>query len=279
MFKIAISGGKGGTGKSTIAIIIAQEFLNKKKKVVLVDLDVECPNDYLLLGEKLKEVKKEIFQSFPKLNKRKCKKCGICAKACKSNAIFHTPGNYPIFIEDFCIGCGACRIVCPFGAIEEKRKKIGKVYLNKIKKNFWLITGAAKEGLRETEPVVKETKDFAIEFAKKNKADVVLFDTAAGLHCNVISAIMNTDLVYLVTEPTPLGAHDLNLMLQLLKKLKIPSKIILNRADVGDSKEIEKIAKKFRTKIERKIPHLKEILIKYSEGRLLNLNIGKLRRY
>ena len=270
MLKIAISGGKGGTGKSTISILLAKEFLAQNKKVVLVDLDVECPNDHLLLGRRLGEIKRKIFQTFPKLNKRKCRKCGICAKVCKNNAIFYVPKKFPVFVEEFCIGCGACRIVCPFGAIEKKRKTMGKIYFQKIKKNFWLISGVAKEGLKETEPVVKETKEFALNFAQKIGVDVILFDTAPGLHCNVISALLNVDLVYLVTEPTPLGLHDLHLVLKLLKKLQIPCKIIINRSDLGDKTKIEKMAKKFKINIAKEIPHLEEILIKYSEGKLLD---------
>jgi len=50
--KIAITGGKGGTGKSTVAVLLANELVRKGKKVILADCDVECPNDYLLLGQK-----------------------------------------------------------------------------------------------------------------------------------------------------------------------------------------------------------------------------------
>jgi MinD superfamily P-loop ATPase len=50
MQKIAITGGKGGTGKSTVAILMANKFAKEGKKVLLCDCDVECPNDYLLLS-------------------------------------------------------------------------------------------------------------------------------------------------------------------------------------------------------------------------------------
>ena len=72
MKKIAITGGKGGTGKSTVAILTAVDFLKKGKKVVLVDCDIECPNDYLLVGEELNKPRKKIYAEFPKLNKNKC---------------------------------------------------------------------------------------------------------------------------------------------------------------------------------------------------------------
>ena len=75
--KIAITGGKGGTGKSTVAVLLANKLLKEGKKVILCDCDVECPNDYLLVGKKLKKSAKEVFADFPVLDKKKCQKCGL----------------------------------------------------------------------------------------------------------------------------------------------------------------------------------------------------------
>lgn len=272
MRKIAITGGKGGVGKSTFSILFANQLIREGKKVLLCDCDVECPNDYLLLGQKLKKPKKKVFADFPKLIKSKCKKCGLCVKTCKNHAIFQVPGKYPVFIKDLCSACGACQIVCPQGAIGTKKEKTGEIFLNKIQKNFWLVTGKAKAGLEETGPVVIKTKEFALKIAEKNKVDYVLFDTAPGTHCPVISAIIDCDFVFAVTEPTPMGAYDLNLILSLCQKLKVKAKIILNQADLGNKKEIEKIAKKYKTKIEKEIPYSKELVKAYSQGKLLGFD-------
>jgi len=270
---IAITGGKGGTGKSTVSVLLANDLLNKGKKVILCDCDVECPNDYLILNQKLKESQKKIYAEFPKLNKRKCKKCGLCSKTCRSNAIFQAPGKYPIFIKDLCSACGACSIVCPNKAIELEKEEIGQIFLNQIKENFWLVTGLAKSGLEETGPVVTQTKKFVSKLAEKIKPDFILLDTAAGTHCPVISALLDCDLSYIVTEPTPMGNHDLSLILDLCQKLKLPTEIILNQSDLGVKTGIDKIAKKFKTKIKREIPYSKKIAKAYSKGQLLNFNI------
>ena len=278
--KIAITGGKGGTGKSTVACLLANKFLKEGKKVILCDCDVECPNDYLLTGQKLEKVEQRVYAEFPKLIKEKCTKCGLCAKTCRSNAIFQPPGKYPIFIKDLCSACGACWIVCPFGAIQPNKEEVGKIYLNKIKdlrlkiKDLYLVTGVAKPGLEETGPVVTKVKKFALKLAEKVKADVVLFDTAAGTHCPVIAALLDVDLAYAVTEPTPMGAYDLNLILDLCKKLKIPTKIILNQANLGKKQKVEKIAKKYKMEIEKEIPYSREIVEAYSRGKLLNFELS-----
>jgi len=280
---IAITGGKGGTGKSTVSVLIANKLSKEGKKVILCDCDVECPNDYLLLGQKFSKPVKKIYAEFPELNKAKCQKCGLCAKTCRSNAIFQAPGKYPIFIKDLCSGCGACWIVCPYGAIKPKKEEIGKIYLNKISNfqfpisnefpisNFQLVTGIAESGLEETGPVVAQTKKFALGLAKKIKADFILFDTAAGTHCPVISALLDCDFAYAVTEPTPMGAYDLDLILDLCQKLKVPAKIILNQADLGNKTKIEQVAQKYKMKIEKEIPYSKKIVEAYSKGKLLDI--------
>ncbi len=268
--KIAVTGGKGGTGKSTFSILLANQMIRKGKKVVLSDCDVECPNDHLLLGKKLGKINKKVYAEFPELIKEKCTKCGLCAKTCRSNAIFQAPGEYPVFIKELCSGCGACWTVCPFGAIRPKKEEIGGIYLNKIKDSFFLVSGIAKPGLEETGPIVRETKEFGFKIAEKEKADLVIIDTAAGTHCSVINALMGVDFAYAVSEPTLMGAYDLKLILSLIEKLKIPVEIILNQADLGDKKIIEKAAEDYGTKIKREIPYSKEIAEAYSKGQLIN---------
>jgi len=271
--KIAITGGKGGVGKSTVAILLANKLRRQGKRVVLADLDVECPNDYLLLGRTLRKPEGKVFAQFPQLDRSKCVKCGLCAKNCRSNAIFQSPGQYPVFIHELCSGCGLCWHLCPNKAIKIAKKVIGEIFENKINNSFYLVTGRSVRVIEETGPIVTETKNYALKLAKKTKADYLLVDTSVGMHCGVIRALLDSDLAYTVTEPTPLGAHDLRLILKLLKTLKIPAKIILNQADLGKSKPIEKIAKEKEIEIKYKIPYSKKLVKAYSKGELQQVNI------
>ncbi|MCD6225475.1 P-loop NTPase [bacterium] len=268
---IAVSGGKGGVGKSTVAVLSALS-LAKKEKVVLVDADVECPNDYLLLGKKLSSPVKTIFALFPRLIKSKCRRCGLCAQKCRFHAIFAPPGQYPVFLHDLCSNCGLCWHLCPFGAIKTVKKKRGVVYQNKINRNLLLITGKSLGIVEETGPIVKELKKYALAKAKKWGAKRVIIDTAAGTHCSVIQALLGADKLVAVTEPTPLGEHDLGLILSLGKKLGLPAVVVINQADLGKKKGILQVAREYQVKVEKKIPYSRQLAQAYARGKLAELD-------
>jgi len=261
MKQIAITGGKGGTGKSTVATALAVA-LGKKHRVLLVDADVDCPNDHLLLGIERKKVK-TVWQRIPEWDFKKCVNCGKCAEACKVNAIFAPKGKQPIFLPQQCNGCGACVLSCPNQAIEWSKKEIGYIFSGKGH-GIDFLSGELKVKEAVSEFVVGALKEM-LEREKK-EYDFVVVDTAAGTHCDVISALQGSEFALAVTEPTPLGEHDLELIMKLLSELKIPFKIVLNRSDVGKADLIEKIAKKYGKGIAAKIPYKKEIMIAYSKG-------------
>ena len=259
---IGITGGKGGTGKSTIATALAYH-LAKENKVLLVDADVDCPNDHLLLSIERKNHSK-VEQRIPQWDFAKCTKCGECAKACRSNAIISVSGRNPIFFPHQCNGCSACVIKCPVDAISWDKKEIGRIFTGNAH-NIDLISGELKINEPVSEFIVNSLND-AIN-KKKANYDYIIIDTAAGTHCPVIAALENCDIVFAVTEPTPLGSHDLELILRLLKNIGIGAHIVLNRSDVGDKKIIFNLAEKYDATIVAQIPYSREIVDSYSSGK------------
>ncbi|MCU0679241.1 MAG: 4Fe-4S binding protein [Planctomycetes bacterium] len=227
--RIAITGGKGGTGKSMVAVALAREFV-RHKKTLLVDADAECPNDHLLLGAKLKRAV-IVKQAIPRWNFKKCVKCGACAAACQKNAIVFVSGKYPAFVKDACIGCQACIQVCAYNAITEDKKEIGRIYIGR---NYGvnLISGELKLGELASGEVVAEVRKYA-EAANRNlRAGIILIDSAAGVGCPVIASLVGTDYIVAVTEPTPSALHDLKRVLYLAGHFKIKHGIVINKFDL-----------------------------------------------
>jgi len=257
--KIAITGGKGGTGKSMVATSLAVEFA-KSKKTALLDVDVECPNDHLLLSAKRKEFTK-IYQTIPKWDFDKCTKCGKCASICKQNAIVFVKNKYPAFVKNICIGCKACIAVCPQHAISETKKKIGTVYTGK-NYDVNLISGELKLGELASGEVVAEVRRYSGEINKKLQTEVTLIDSAAGIGCPVIASLVGADYIVAVTEPTPSALHDLKRVLYLADHFQIKHGIVINKYNLAEEfcLKIEKFAKKNNIAVIGKIPYQKDFV-------------------
>lgn len=251
----AVCGGKGGTGKSTYAILLA-----KRTGALLVDTDVENPSLHLLLNVELGREVAKAYVKKPRLVKEKCRKCGLCAKHCRFNAIFAPSGRYPLFLQDLCEGCNVCSVVCPYGAIEMVPVEAGRVYYNE---DAGLVTGKGEEA----RVVVSEV----LKFAKGLGRDMVV-DCPAGIHCNVLPQMLEADRIIIVTEPTPLGISGLEAALETLQKIGKKADVVVNKFEENESyREIEDLAKRFGAGITERLPYSEEIAKAYAQGKLLEV--------
>jgi MinD superfamily P-loop ATPase len=257
--KIAITGGKGGVGKSMVATSLAVEFA-RKTKTILVDADAECPNDHLLLSIKRKKYK-TIYQTIPEFDYSKCRKCGQCALACRKGAIVWVKGKFPAFVKDACVGCMACESACPYGAITEAKKEIGAIYTGN-NYNVNLISGELKLGELASGEVVAEVRKAADKINEKIKADIMVIDSSPGIGCPVIASLVGTDYIVAVTEPTPSALFDLKRVLYLAEHFGVKHGIVINKFDLAQNfyKEIEKFAKINKIPILGRIPYRKDFV-------------------
>ena len=271
MKRIAITGGKGGTGKSTIATSFAKRMA-EDREVILVDADVDCPDDHLLLGVSSRQIG-TVTQRVPCVDKGACLQCRVCSKTCRYKALAHIDGRPPLFFPEQCNGCGACAIACPVQAISWTEKTIGTIMEGSLG-TLTLLTG----DLRTGEPNAERMVDGLLKEVKKRSADLIIFDTAAGTHCDVITVLKEVDMVYAVTEPTPLGLHDLELILKLAQKLDKKVSVILNKAGLASSGSIESCAAGYGAPVCCEVPYSVDTAKGYARGTIPPLNLMSIMR-
>jgi len=251
--KIAIASGKGGTGKTTLAVNLA---LSVDFPVTLVDADVEEPNGIFFLPLEIKKTKDVTIQE-PVVNTTRCTSCGACAKACRFNAIAVTPQGALVFTE-LCHGCGGCLMACPEGAITEHPRVIGS-YAEGKKGNLFFIQGELNVGEAMAPPIIREIKE------KAAGESMVLIDSPPGTSCPMVTAVNGADYVVLVTEPTPFGLNDLSLAVETVRALNVPFGVVINRDGIGN-KGVDEYCSSESIEIIGKIPDDRKIAESYSRG-------------
>ena len=266
---ISVASGKGGTGKTTIAVNLALALAKDKgKNVKFLDCDVEEPNAHLFLKPVITR-SESVEIPVPKIDDKKCNYCGKCAEVCVFNAIAVTKNKVLVF-PGLCHGCGACTLFCPEKAITEEGNKVGVLEEGKAGSiNF--THGRLNIGEPMAPPIIKKIKKKSKEDYSGNKDNnitnhhITLIDAPPGTSCPVIESIKGSDYTILVTEPTPFGLHDLILAVEVLKKLNIPHGVVLNKCDIGDHK-VEEYCKKNDIPLLLSIPLDREIAVAYSRG-------------
>lgn len=252
---LSILSGKGGTGKTTLAVNLALALEN----VQLLDADVEEPNDYLFISPEIESKETEsVMRLIPEVNDDKCTACRKCVDFCEYNALAMMLDNVLVF-EEVCHNCGGCKIVCPEDAITEKEKELGKLRHDSLfNLDFWQGELNTKE--EKAVPVIEKLK------TKIDRNKKVIIDSPPGTTCPTIEAITDTDFTIVVTEPSPFGLHDLKMVIEMLNDISQPFAVVINRAEADSDYLIEDYCQEEGIKIMLKIPFSRKIAELYSEG-------------
>jgi len=227
--EIVVISGKGGTGKTSLTASFA---MLGGKDIVVADCDVDAADMHLLLQPDFEEAEEFYSGEEAYVVQDKCIQCGKCAQVCRFNAVDIVKGRYVVNAFN-CEGCGYCARVCPVDAIINKEVKVGECYTSNIKSGATMVHARLGIGADNSGKLVAKVKNEAKELAKVFNKNYILVDGSPGVGCPVVSSLSGASFVILVTEPTVSGLHDLKRVYQLVKKFRIKTGCIINKADLN----------------------------------------------
>ena len=253
--KIAVLSGKGGTGKTTVSTNLA--FISK---LPLFDTDIEEPNSHIFLKNNILE-EKSVYMNYPKVNMEKCNLCGECGDFCKFNAVIPAKNTVLIF-EESCHDCGGCGVICKQKAISWEKREIGKIFTGKTYFNSSTVYGKLNIGEMSGVKIIKE-------MYKNAEIEDFLIDCPPGTACTTVAAVEESDFAVVVTEPSPFGLSDMKLVIKLLRDMKIPFGVVINKAEENE-KEVKNYCISENIEILGEIPFSRKIAENYSKGNIVS---------
>ncbi len=254
---LAIASGKGGTGKTTVAVNLVCALADAGYEAQYLDCDVEEPNGHIFLKPEI-ETTETAGIPVPVVDESKCTGCRRCAEACQFHAIAVL--EKPLVFAELCHGCGGCALACPTGAIREQDRSIGVVECGHAE-GARFAQGRLRVGEPMAPPLIRAVK------RKASPSGISVFDAPPGTSCPMVAVVRDADFTVLVTEPTPFGLHDLKLAVATLRKLDRPMGIVVNRADVGDDR-VRAYAAAQGIPILAEIPDDRRVAEAYSRGEI-----------
>jgi MinD superfamily P-loop ATPase len=256
--KVAIASGKGGTGKTTVSASLVSVW---EDPVVAMDLDVEEPNLHLFLKPRI-AMRKTAFMQIPVADESRCTHCRKCSDLCQFKAI-SVLGDVLMIFPEMCHGCGGCLTVCPEGALTVGTRELGKIEIGMAARHDFLM-GRLRVGEAMSPPLMRHVKTELEKLIAVDTRDVII-DAPPGVSCPAVNAVMDSDVIVLVTEPTPFGLFDLKLARKAFLPLGIPMGVVINRAGLG-SEEVYDFCDGNNLEILAEIPYDRRIAETYANG-------------
>lgn len=227
MKQVVLLSGKGGTGKTSLAAALAR----LAAPVVAVDADVDAANLALLLPGTDADERPFLAGRRARIDPNLCIGCMQCVPTCPFDAITESPDGAARVDSLACEGCGVCANVCHDDAIRFHEHQAG---VWTVREMTWgpLVHATLGVGEDNSGKLVALVRQEGARIARELDRDLVIIDGPPGIGCPVHAAVTGTDLVLAVTEPGVAAAHDLDRLLQLARRFKVPTALVLNKADL-----------------------------------------------
>ncbi len=306
--KIACLSGKGGAGKTMIAVNLAAAA----KRATYIDCDVEEPNGRLFL--KPQEVSgMPVSILLPDFDAEKCSGCRKCVDFCRFHALLYIKEK-PMIFGEACHSCGGCMLVCPEKAIREEPKPIGVLETGRHK-NIKVVTGILNPGEASGVPVIKEALKQAegttiidcppgsacsvmesvmikvvtgilnpgeasgvpvIKEALKQAEGTTIIDCPPGSACSVMESVMDADFCVLVAEPTAFGFHNFQMVYELATLLHKKCGVVINKEETP-YEPLMQFCREKQIPVLAEIPYQQELASLISAGELVSERVASVK--
>ena len=258
---VSVASGKGGTGKTTVTASLATVW---EHNLIVADYDVEEPNLHLFLHP-TPQTEQTVYMEVPVVDMGKCTLCKKCSDLCQFKAI-STIGKKILVFTEMCHGCGGCAAICPEKAISYGTRELGTITQGTLP-NALFVQGQLRIGEAMTPPLLRAAKKHITAMIQQQNCDV-LIDAPPGVSCPAVNAVAGSDVIVLVTEPTPFGLHDLALAVEAFGIFAKPMGVIINRAGIGDN-SVQEFCLAKDIPVIAEIPFSPEVAIAYSHGKCI----------
>lgn len=252
--KIACLSGKGGAGKTLVAVNLAAAA----GSAVYIDCDVEEPNGRLFF--KPEQIKTETVSTLlPEFDADRCTGCKKCVRFCRFHALMYIREK-PMVFPEVCHSCGGCMLVCPEGAVTETPKPVG-VLETGSHENVRVVTGILNPGEASGVPVIRQ--------ALKRARGLTVIDCPPGSACPVMESAADADYCLLIAEPTAFGFHNFQMVHELAALLGKKCGVVINKQEEPYA-PLERFCEENGLPVLARIPYDPKIAALSAEGQILS---------
>ena len=139
------------------------------------------------------------------------------ARRCASSKAISLLGDVLLIFPRCATAVGACLEVCPRGALSPDHRELGEVLWGPGRRGR-LCQGRLRVGEAMSPPLMRQVKKRLAQMQAGDGRGVII-DCPPGVSCPAVNAVMDSDLILLVSEPTPFGLYDFQLAWEAFRPL------------------------------------------------------------